>query len=523
MSALVCFAAGCSADPTSPDGNGGSTAQGGKSSGGTSSAAGGTTSGNGGTTTSSSGGTSSANGGSSNGGATSGGSSNGGSSNGGSSNGGSSAGGSSNGGSSNGGSSNGGSSAGGSSNGGSSNGGSSNGGSSAGGSSNGGTTSGGVTNGGSSSGGASRGGATSGGAASGGAASGGAASGGAGTGGTTSTGNEFWISPTGNDSNAGTKASPLFSLCDDDLKKGACYKICPVGGTCLSGGATIWVMDGTYKYAAVTQKIGSTKLGTASGTYKVWAEAGAKPVFDFTGQAVADTSRGLQIQGDYWHVRGITVTKAGDTGIFVMGNNNTIERCIAHHNQDAGFVIGVNSSRSGSGVNNTILNCDSYQNYDSATNGENADGFGMKENTGAGNVFRGCRAWDNGDDGWDLYGWTSPVTIEGSWAMKQTSTIYGSASDGNGFKLGHSSSGTSASHKLTNCFAVGNGTHGSSGKGFTKNSNSSAMTCSGCGSWSNKAADDVPFSISRTSGPTADQMIAATRDANGNLPSIDSL
>jgi len=68
------------------------------------------------------------------------------------------------------------------------------------------------------------------------------------------------------------------------------------------------------------------------------------------------------------------------------------------------------------------------------SSGENADGYGAKENTGAGNVFRGCRSWDNADDGWDFYGWSSPITVDNCWAINQTATIHGSNSDGNGFK-----------------------------------------------------------------------------------------
>jgi pectate disaccharide-lyase len=346
------------------------------------------------------------------------------------------------------------------------------------------------------------------------------AAGAAGTAGTKAVSDEFWISPDGNDSNPGTKEKPLLTLCDETSKKGACYKVCS-GGKCMNGGATIWVMNGTYQYA-VTQKIGSSKPGTENGVVRVWAEAGAKPIFDFSSQSASDANRGIQLQASYWHIKGITVTKAGDTGIFVMGSHDIIEQCITHHNQDAGLVIGVNSDVSGSGTDNLILNCDSYQNYDSASKGENADGFGLKENSGAGNVFRGCRAWDNADDGWDLYAWSSPVTLENCWAIKQTSTVYGSASDGNGFKLG--GDGVRAAHKLSNCYSVGNGAHGTSGRGFTNNNNPASMSCTGtCGSWGNKNGDAGVSGISRTSGPSADKLINAARLANGDLPSIDSL
>jgi len=55
-------------------------------------------------------------------------------------------------------------------------------------------------------------------------------------------------------------------------------------------------MDGTYKYGSVTQKIGSGKLATATGVMNVFAVAGAKPIFDFTGMPVASTSAEFRSQ-----------------------------------------------------------------------------------------------------------------------------------------------------------------------------------------------------------------------------------
>lgn len=377
----------------------------------------------------------------------------------------------------------------------------------------------------------------SGGAATGGttAATGGARTGGAtGTGGATANGGstsgalEVWVSPTGNDdTGTGTQDSPLFSICWDDsdnsIKKGGCYKLCPAGVGCNAAGGTIWVMDGTYKYTA-TQKLGSSKLGTASGPLNVFAVAGAKPVLDFSALPVDDKSRGIQVAANYWHIKGLTVTNAGDTGIFVMGNNNTIEQCIAHHNKDAGIVIGVNSDVSGSGKNNLILNCDSYSNNDTATSGENADGFGAKKSSGGtGNIFRGCRAWDNADDGFDFYGWDSPITVDNCWAISQAKTTKGSNSDGNGFKLGGND--VSAAHILKDLYATDNN-YASSNCGFTNNSNPAAMTCTGkCAAWSNGTNVKSISGVGTTApgSATAAKMIAAARNADGSLPDINSL
>jgi hypothetical protein len=282
------------------------------------------------------------------------------------------------------------------------------------------------------------------------------------------------------------------------------------------------LQSGRWQYK-VTQKFGSKKPGTANGILNVFAEPGAKPVFDFSALPVDDTSRGVQIGSDYWHFKGLTVTNAGDTGIFVMGSHITVEQCIAHHNKDAGIVIGVNSDVSGSGSNNLILNCDSYQNNDTQTNGENADGFGAKENSGPGNVFRGCRAWDNADDGWDFYGWASPITVENCWAISQAKTTKGSNSDGNGFKLGGDS--VSAAHILKDLYATDNN-YGSSNCGFTNNSNPASMTCTGnCAAWGNGTASQSIGGVGTTApgGATAAKMIAAQRNADGSLPDIHSL
>jgi hypothetical protein len=108
---------------------------------------------------------------------------------------------------------------------------------------------------------------------------------------------------------------------------------------------------------------------------------------------------------------GFEVFKAADNGIFVGGNNNIVESCILHGNRDTGLQISRYASSAAKSewpANNLILNCESYDSYDPAT-GENADGFAAKLTVGAGNVFRGCVAHNNIDDGWDLY------TKTGAW------------------------------------------------------------------------------------------------------------
>jgi hypothetical protein len=96
-----------------------------------------------------------------------------------------------------------------------------------------------------------------------------------------------------------------------------------------------------------------------------------------------------------------------------------------------------------SGGDNLILNCDAYNNYDAVSDrgyGGNVDGFGAHLNSAkyTGNVFRGCRAWWNSDDGFDLINCLAPVVIEDCVAFYNgyrpgTMTRAG---DGTGFKAG---------------------------------------------------------------------------------------
>jgi hypothetical protein len=96
------------------------------------------------------------------------------------------------------------------------------------------------------------------------------------------------------------------------------------------------------------------------------------------------------------------------------------------------------------------LNCDSHENEDTLTSngdGQSADGFGCHPNRAGdtGNVFRGCRAWWNTDDGWDFINATEACTVEHSWAwyngykpdaVNNGQPVSLASGNGNGFKGG---------------------------------------------------------------------------------------
>lgn len=235
----------------------------------------------------------------------------------------------------------------------------------------------------------------------------------------------WYISPTGSDSAAGSLGAPFSTL--NKAQSSA------------SPGDTIYVRGGTYNYSA-QMKLTKTG-GSAASPFKVYAYPGdAAPVFDFTGYT--GTSAAVSVETNYWHVKGITIQHGPDNGLHVRGSYNTIEQVVARQNGDSGIQI---HSPGGAYTPsyNLILNCDSYENYDSGNYGENADGFAIKfRGLGPGNVLRGTRAWGNSDDGYDFWEAESGVTVENCWSFKNGYNLWGTSTfngDSNGMKLGKDS------------------------------------------------------------------------------------
>lgn len=431
----------------------------------------------------------------------------------------------------------------------------------------------------------------SGGASSGGSTGGTKTTGGtAGTGGTTSTGGtttttpaegDQWVSPTGDDANPGTETKPLKNL------QTAVGRAQP--------GTTIWMMAGTHAYSArigikstkVTLGLGgntetapavpNAKDGLAGNPTKIVGVPGSRPVIDFlpqkdkvdalgkaecssgpNGSATAMTThrnnaRGISIYAEYWQLKNLEIKNAADNCIYIAGSYNTVEDVVIHDCGDTGLQItGSEGDTSYAPSYNKIINCDSYLNIDDfvceVNPGEDADGFAAKLAIGPGNEFRGCRSWQNSDDGWDLFAAPAAVTIENCWAFDMPNhPRKTNASDGNGFKLGGVRSddnicsetlgNNKAPHKLSMCFGFYNLKWG-----FDLNNNSSKyVTCDKCGGWGN-GKNKTPFEeydpnsghtclssgivhTNDITGPslTPDQARAAKRAANGDLPDITTL
>lgn len=262
----------------------------------------------------------------------------------------------------------------------------------------------------------------------------------------------------------------------------------------VKAGSAIIMKDGTYSYDHEIT-IESSNSGTKD-AYKILRAAdNATVTLDFSKQSYNsnDTSkndRGIQLDGNYWYIEGITVYGAADNGIYLTGSNNIVENCILQANRDTGLQI----SRRDSSVakanwpsNNYVINCTSFDNCDPATN-ENADGFAAKLTCGDGNVFDGCISYCNSDDGWDLYakeatGSIGVVTIKNCVAFNNGHLTSGESfanGDMNGFKLGGSNGKVPTPHVVENSLAFGNGKHG-----FTDNGNGGKVVLTNCTAYDN--------------------------------------
>ncbi|KAH8830350.1 polysaccharide lyase family 9 protein [Flagelloscypha sp. PMI_526] len=282
----------------------------------------------------------------------------------------------------------------------------------------------------------------------------------------------IYVSPSGSDSAAGTISAPLLTISAAVTKAVA--------------GDTIYLRAGTY---SPTTNIQITKSGTASARYTLSNYNGEKVIIDgealpYTpgdlGSSIPSGSRGLlHITGSYWTIHGLELIH-GPYGIYHdSASNNIYDLLITRDNYETGLQI------QGSSSNNQVINLDSYGNHDPRKNGESADGLGIKEGTGTGNVVDGARIWNNVDDGLDFWEFKSPITVKNTIAWGNGFNRWNFdpfEGDGNGFKLGGGDAADIgvAAHVITNSIAFSN-----SAGGFVYNSQPGNMALKQNTAWNN--------------------------------------
>jgi hypothetical protein len=278
-------------------------------------------------------------------------------------------------------------------------------------------------------------------------------------------GNAWYVSPAGRDDADGSTEQPFATI--QRAQKSA------------APGDTVFIRGGTYQMQenqiARRRKIFASitfldKSGAAGKPITYRAYQDEKPIFDCSavkpgGQRVT----AFLVSGSWLHLQGIEVTgvqvtmKTHTQSICFEsnGSHNIFERLSMHDGQ----AIGIYHVR---GSDNLFLNCDAWNNWDYTSEdgkGGNVDGFGCHPSKGStGNLFRGCRAWFNSDDGYDCLGAQESVTFENCWALYNGfSPKFERTGDGNGFKAGGYGSAPAGRlpnpiprHVVRFCLAVGN-------------------------------------------------------------------
>lgn len=249
------------------------------------------------------------------------------------------------------------------------------------------------------------------------------------------------MSVDGDDGNDGTITSPFKSLSHAQSIVIPGDTVFIRGGRYVISESEIMKDDGLY-----ARVFDLSKSGTDRDRICYWGYPGERPVFDLS--HVKPEERRVSVfyvTGSYLHFKnfeiiGTQVTIKGHTQsecVSARGGSNNIFEHLAMHD---GMAIGYYQKE---GSDNLVLNCDAYNNYDDYSEGPkggNVDGFGghLSKEYFTGNVFRGCRAWWNSDDGFDLINCKASFTIENCYSFYNgyKPGTKNPAGDGTGFKAG---------------------------------------------------------------------------------------
>lgn len=266
----------------------------------------------------------------------------------------------------------------------------------------------------------------------------------------------YYVASTGDNANPGTLTEPFLTI------QAAQSAVVPGDTVYVRGGTYIMTTDQVAAYSGIWAYVTLlNKSGTSDKRINYWAYPGEKPVFDYNNIKPANYRiNAFEVTGSWIHLKGlevtgvqVTITTSNTQSICFSangGSNNIYELLTMHDGMAIGFYL----TR---GSNNLILNCDAYRNNDivsmsgGGVNGGNVDGFGNHPSAGGvNNIFRGCRAWFNSDDGFDCISAHESTVFDNCWAFYNGYAAgFISRGDGNGFKAGGYGSAALASLPAT--------------------------------------------------------------------------
>lgn len=236
----------------------------------------------------------------------------------------------------------------------------------------------------------------------------------------------YYISPTGSDSNPGTKSAP--------------FKTLMKAQSVASPGDTVYIRGGVYddfKVAKTDNKFEDVfnyvnNIYKSGITYEAYP-GDPRPVFDFknvpTNKRVAaffvkQGVTGVNFKG--FDVTGIKVGDQKQSSAFRIRGQANFWNVSVHDNAAIGFYYIDGSS----GI---VYDSDAYNNIGPTDKSAgNIDGFGGH---GGSVVFINDRSWHNSDDGFDTIRANGPMIFDHDWSFDNRGNQNG-VGDQNGFKVG---------------------------------------------------------------------------------------
>ncbi len=259
---------------------------------------------------------------------------------------------------------------------------------------------------------------------------------------------KYFVAVDGDNDNPGTKEAPWATW----------QKAFSMAGP----GDTVYIRGGIY-YADAGDRFGvflKNKRGSPANPVCVFNFPNEIPVLNCSKISSTQANVGLLFyECSHFYLKGLTIRGVSQHNrniescgyFFDQGGVYTLENCVAHGNDGAGFRgVGIDSL--------FFINCDAFDNFDVSTTGYiggQADGFvSCFASKTSYTHYKGCRSWYNSDDGFDCWENEGVVVFEQCWAFNNGR----GDGDGGGFKLGKTVEDPLAVPQriLTNCLAFDN-------------------------------------------------------------------
>ncbi|WP_277207656.1 sigma-70 family RNA polymerase sigma factor [Isoptericola croceus] len=299
---------------------------------------------------------------------------------------------------------------------------------------------------------------------------------------------DLYVAPDGSDAAGGSYAHPFASLAH------------AVG--VVRPGQTIALRGGTYE---LTAPVEITTDGAPGARIVLSGYRDETPVLVLDG--VPADQWPLVHRAARWTVQALEITGSRSHAYVCLSCVDTVFQDLnSHGNARSGLLL-----RGDGTVGNQVLDSVFADNHDDASRGDAGIGLGVTFGSGEGNVVAGNRFVNNADDGVDLAGFASPVTLRDNVAVGNGFNRWGIADwrgNGGGFTLGGGEDLPVAAHVLVGNVARGNGHHG-----FADGGNTGVIRLTG-----NEASDNgvVGYDL-RASAAVLDGSTAAGNGVAGRL------